>query len=224
VAESEDKGRCINCGFLAKHATGKDRRGPTPAYFEIEVSDRDSGQVWSHVAEHGMGEIQTEPMCFRRAAAIREEIDNNIKGGDARDARAAAKEICSKDRNCRSWYGYIPGLSPKDHFDQMNMQLLENSRREWEMRLETERKDFDLKLFEASQKIQENNRQIAADSYKTARRSFWFTLFSTIVIGLLTLITLFLTLLQVWLAMRQSGVPIPFPEWFNWLGLKSLGG
>lgn len=73
----------------------------------------------------------------------------------------------------------------------MSMELLEKSRRELELRLEIERKDFDLKLFNVSQKIQESNRQIAADSYKTV----------SVVIALLTLISLGLTLLQVWLVL-----------------------
>jgi hypothetical protein len=217
VAESVDKGRCVNCGFLAKR-TRRDQvnRASTPMYYEVEDHARESGEVSSYLQNPIAGPIGTEAFCFRNAADIKGEIDARFKEGD--DDKRITLAVFEEDRKCTSWYRYNPGLSPKDHFDIMNMELLEKSRREWEMRLETERKDFDLKLFEASQKIQESNRQIAADSYKTARRSFWFTLFSTFVIVLLTLVTLLLTFLQVWLAMRQSGVPIPFPAWFEWLG------
>ena len=194
-----------------------------PSYYEADERQRQSCEVWSQVQDTLTGSVRTEPFCFLQSADIVGEI--KARCSDKRlNEKDAAREVFAKERHCPSWYRYNPGLSPKDHFDQMNMELLEKSRREWEMRLETERKDFDLKLFEASQKIQESNRQIAADSYKTARRSFWFTLFSTVVIVFLTLITLFLTVLQVWLAMRQSSDPIPFQEWFNWLGLKSFGG
>jgi hypothetical protein len=50
---------------------------------------------------------------------------------------------------------------PKDHFDQLNMELLENSRREFELRLERERKEFDMKLFETSQEIEATNQKVA---------------------------------------------------------------
>jgi len=227
VAEQErDEGRCVNCGLLGRRAINVQSGAPaiTPAYYEADNYQRQNGDVFSQFQSPGTANnIRTDPFCFLGAADIMQEIGAASEKGTS-GLRAKAKEVFAKSRNCKSWYRYNPGLSPKDHFDQMNMELLEKSRREWEMRLETERKDFDFKLFEASQKIQESNRQIAADSYKTTRRSFWFTLFSTGVIVLLTLISLFLTLLQVWLAMRQTGSPMPFQEWFNWLGFKSFGG
>src|SRR5215475_183207 len=55
--------------------------------------------------------------------------------------------------------------TPKDHFDLMSMELMENARRDFELRLEKDRKEFDLKLFEISQKIQEDSRKIASRSF-----------------------------------------------------------
>lgn len=215
MAEPEDKGRCVNCGFLAQRVVRGSRfdsKVILPAYYEIDQNGRTTGDVFRCVQNPLVDAVPAEPFCFMQAAELSDEVAVLQKGSGW---SAAALEVFKKERNCESWYRYNPGLNPKDHFEQLNMELLEKSRREWEIRLETERKDFDLKLFEASQKIQESNRQIAADSYKTARRSFWFTLFSTFVIVILTLISLGLTLLQVWLAMRQSGDPIPFQEWFS---------
>jgi hypothetical protein len=75
------------------------------------------------------------------------------------------------------------------------MEQLEQSRREFEERLERDRKEFDLKLFEISQKIQNDSHEISANSYKIASRAFWFGLISTLVI-------IALTILQVWIALR----------------------
>jgi len=63
------KGRCIGCGFLAKRSID-----PTPSYYEIEQSERDTGHVWQHRAAETGIYIQTEPECFRHVASIRGEI------------------------------------------------------------------------------------------------------------------------------------------------------
>jgi hypothetical protein len=186
VAESEDKGRCVNCGFLAKRTrSDPSNRASTPKYYEVESEARKNGEVWSYVQDSRIGPIGTEPFCFRQAAQIADEI-LSITGQFGSD-RMAARDVFVKDRNCKSWYRYNPGLNPKDHFDQMNMELLENARRDFELRLEKDRKEFDLRLFEISQKIQEDSRKIAS-------RSFWFNLFFTFVLIVLTLIQIFLAM------------------------------
>jgi hypothetical protein len=166
------KGRCISCGFLAKRSID-----PTPSYYEIEQSERDTGHVWQHHgAETGIY-IQTEPECFRHVASIRGEIqqipDNNA------DKSAAAKRVFSKDRECEYWYPYTLGLTPKEHLEEVKMQLLENSRR-----------DFELRLFKITEQIQKDSRKIAT-------RSFWFNLFFTLVL-------IFLTCVQIWLAVGEN--------------------
>jgi len=50
----------------------------------------------------------------------------------------------------------------------------ESSRRDFELRLEKDRKDFDLKLFEISQKVQEDSRKIAERSDSFNRRMTFF--------------------------------------------------
>jgi hypothetical protein len=43
----------------------------------------------------------------------------------------------------------------------MNMESLGKTRREWEIRLESERNDFDMKLFKMSEEIQATNQKIS---------------------------------------------------------------
>jgi uncharacterized membrane protein (DUF106 family) len=85
---------------------------------------------------------------------------------------------------------YTSGFTPSEHLEKLTMETTENSRRDFEMRLEKDRKEFDLKLFEISQKIQEDSRTIAS-------RSFRFNLFFTIVIIVLTIV-------QIWLALGDN--------------------
>ena len=121
-----------------------------------------------------MGGVLAEPFCFLQAAEITSEIDALCAAGSPAVEREAAKDIFAKDRRCPSWYRYNSGFSPKDHFDQMTMELLEQSRREFELRLEKGRKDFDLKLFDISQKVQEDSRKIAERSDSFNRRMTFF--------------------------------------------------
>jgi len=87
--------------------------------------------------------------------------------------------VFSKDRECEYWYPYTLGLTPKEHLEEVKMQLLENSRR-----------DFELRLFKITEQIQKDSRKIAT-------RSFWFNLFFTLVL-------IFLTCVQIWLALGEN--------------------
>ena len=209
MAESEDEGRCIDCGFLGKRVLEHGPRAIAPAYYEIDHRGRETGDVFGCVQDSLVGTVPAEPFCFLQAASIKDEIDLLDKTASF---SSRAQQVFAKDRNCRSWYRYNPGLGPKDHFDVMNMELLEKARRDFELRLEKDRKEFDLKLFEISQKIQEDSRKIAT-------RSFWFNLFFTFVIILLTLVQIFLAL---------DWGRATFREWIDQLGhlviRKSSGG
>jgi hypothetical protein len=198
MAESEDKGRCINCGFLAKRPFPFSvlRREPLSSFYEIPDSERESGRVWSHNPGGNTAQIETEPVCFRFVADIQHEIDARPEAKLLiREDTIGARSVFAKDRSCQSWYRYMPGLSPRDHFDRLNMELLEQSRREWEMRLETERKDFDLKLFKMSQEIQASNQKVA---------------------NRFTVAMLILTLVQIFVALEWGRAS--FRDWVDQLG------
>jgi hypothetical protein len=154
----------------------------------MEQSERESGNVWDHTADTLAGRIGTEPICFRGAIDMKGEVDAILKAED--NDKLAAQRVFNENRNCQLWYPHTPGFTPKEHLEKLIMETTENSRRDFEMRLEKDRKEFDLKLFEISQKIQE-------DSRKIANRSFWFNFFFTLVL-------VFLTSVQIWLALGDN--------------------
>ena len=159
-----------------------------PMYYEVDSYSRSTGRVWSQVQDPLVGAIRTEPFCFRNVTDIKGEIDARRDKGDNECQVALA--VIEENRNCASWYPYNPGLSSKDHFDQMKLELLEQSRREFELRLEKERKDFDLRMLEMGRKAQEHSREVAERSDRFNRR---MTLFF-IILALLELFTTLLTL------------------------------
>jgi hypothetical protein len=181
----------------------------TPAYYEIERKMRENGDVFTCV--QNSRRFNAEPFCFVDAVNLIEEAKG--KPDYESNRPNATVEVFETRRNCERWYKYTPGLGPKDHFDLMNIEAMEESRRNWELRLERERKNFDLKLWEATQRVQK-------DSYEIARKSFRFNFFATAVVATLALGTIILTFVQVYLAFQQSGQSLPLQEWFNWLGLK----
>jgi hypothetical protein len=60
------------------------------------------------------------------------------------------KALIQKDRKCDSWCKWQEGIEPKEHFEEVKAEQLEQDRRA-----------FELKLFEMSQKVQEDSRAIA---------------------------------------------------------------
>jgi hypothetical protein len=186
VAEqTRDEGRCINCGFLGRRIVHPDmaaKKVIVPAYYECDEQQRQSGKVWSQVQDLLVENASAEPFCFLQMADIREEI-KSLCQNDNQTNFDAAKEVFARERDCKSWYPYNPGLSPKDHFDRMSMELLERARKEFELRLEKDRKDFDLKLFNMGQEIQQHNQSVT---------------------NRFTIYMICLTLIQVWLAMGDG--------------------
>jgi hypothetical protein len=199
VAESEDKGRCVNCGFLGKQVK-PGQRAITPSYYEIDQHGRDTGRVWSQHQDLLTAEVSTEPVCFKQVVSIREEIEAAKE--KAADQYEAARQTFERTRHCGSWYQYIPGFGPKEHAERLEKEQWEENRMKFELEIEKQRQDFELKLFEISQKIQENSRKIAS-------RSFWFNLFFTFVIIVLTLV-------QIFLAMDWGRAT--FRQWVDQLG------
>lgn len=159
---SDLEGRCISCGLLAKHSKALDE------YYELPQHERLGADVniFVHIKERRSNAPQVDIVCFVRAADLEAETMIASKSCDAE----AAIKILRSERNCARWYPYTQGRSPKEHLEELNMQQLEQSRR-----------DFELKLFELSRKIQEDSKTIAHDSYKFGRRVSWAIIFFTVV-------------------------------------------
>lgn len=184
-------GICFTCGFLASQEhSGQNHRQNIYEMDDFVRRYSDSSNL--HIPLSGKA-INTRPICFRFVAQLSAEIYQSTKNGNT--DKEACQEVFLKERNCKYWYRYIPGLDPKEHYQKLDMELLERSRREFEERLERDRKEFDLKLFKISQDIQK-------DSAKIASRNFWSSL-------IFTLIIIALTLVQIALALRTwSGISL----------------
>lgn len=148
------RGRCVSCGFLAKHAVPGEGLS---TYFEVESSERASGEVFSHTPDSVRGPVPTMPICFRSAFALGQEVIDEHQVRDMKGKKEAAQRVFLRDRNCDQWFQYTPGLSPQQHLGGLAMQeleqrqykfqeMMEERRQKWERQLEHERRRFDLFL------------------------------------------------------------------------------
>jgi len=139
--EDAAKGRCRSCGFLSKH--GRDTVNfPSPRFYEVEHSERVYGRFTRHVVSYGMV-ADTEPMCFMGKINLMAILQNE---GDAK-----LLEAITADRKCEAWYPYMPGLSPKEHYEQLIMQRLEADRRSYEQRTEESRRRYEKEMTDAAE-------------------------------------------------------------------------
>ncbi len=94
-------------------------------------------------------------VCFVGAADLMERIREIDWHADERriERRDIALEVICLDRHCKFWYPYTAGFSPREHYDKQEMQ-----------RTESDRRAFELKLFELGQEAQQTSIQIAQDS------------------------------------------------------------
>ena len=135
MAKSQDTGDALIAAFLVSGwvYTHQSSKVIVPAYYEIDDRQRHTGNVWQQIQSH-LTESKDRAILFCG------QCGNN--GGDPSDPHysgnenATANAYFEKQRNCKEWYCYNAGLSPKDHYEQMKMETLEQSRREFELRLE----------------------------------------------------------------------------------------
>jgi len=144
--EDAAKGRCRFCGFLSKHGTDT-VNFPSPRFYEVEHSERGYGRFTRHVVSQGMV-ADTEPMCFMGKINLMAILQN--------EGNAKLLEAITADRKCQAWYPYMPGLSPKEHYEEYQVQRLEDNRRA-----------LDIQLAKMNQEILERSASIATESQKT---------------------------------------------------------
>lgn len=153
-----EKGRCRSCGFLSKHSTY--RRSPAPRFYEIERRERETinhEELFRYpidVAARVL-EVYVEIVCFVHAADLNAPLREigPIQDQNWPERVRIAREIIDFDRRCPAWYPYDPGFSPREHYEKYRMQRLEHDRREFEMR-----------LFEMGQDAQRMGIKVAEDS------------------------------------------------------------
>ncbi len=179
----KDTGRCINCGFLGKRRMDRAVAG----CYEALPVDRETGK-FQPIQGHGL-----YPCCFRNKTEYTWDVSQGQHPVDC-------LVQMSEDRKCQYWYPYTEHRTPEQHFEEFQMLQLEDNRRQFEQQMEKDRREFDLKLFEMSQKIQSDSKEIVTKSDRFNRR-----------------ITIFIIILAI-LEVAGTLLALFFPDGFWWLG------
>ena len=177
------QGRCVNCGFLGKVGfdTEPPRAGSRLGDIEEALGTlREVGDLFNLQDGHPslphcyrgvpifLEIIEPEPGRVAYMPDLRSLKNLNYM--------PKLREVLVKDRNCPLWTPWTEHWTPARHFEEFKMLQLEQERREHERRLEEERRqfqerldtqrrtqelwmdatkrDFDLRLFEAGERLQ----------------------------------------------------------------------
>lgn len=127
-------------------------------YYEISAEDRKRGELSKAVLVPYQGPVGVNPACFRRAFDMLGALQALVQAG--KGSHGGALELISEDRRCQEWYPYTPGLSPKEHFEEKRRLELEQERQGFEQRMENERRQFELTIFEMNKKLQEDTARV----------------------------------------------------------------
>jgi hypothetical protein len=161
VDNRNKKVKCETCGFFSKHGRGSS--APAPRYYEVETTDRtNTNEIFRHFAEGRS--VSCEIVCFQHKLNFMAEL-NRLPGQSQRNDKLVA--MVRQNRNCESWYPYRPGFSPKEHYEELQMQRLEQDRRAFEKSLADMALSAQLQsaaIAEKNAAIQEKNAEIAEAS------------------------------------------------------------
>ena len=173
--------RCVNCGYLGK----RDNISSVSICYEATAIDRQTGMLTKTMgmptgapAIGGRHDIPTRPWCYVGKAHFQEELE--AMGAKEHEADKV-REVIEKDRNCISWYPWREFSTPKEHFEESMM-----------LAMEERREKFDLKLFELSQKIQNDSKEIVKKSDRFNRRITIFIIILAVLEVVGTLLALLL--------------------------------
>jgi hypothetical protein len=185
--------RCINCGYLGK----KDTTGFEEECFIASAGDRINGQLSSHrTLRVSIGQFITLPWCSVDRANLKDEVDQ-LDSPQTENKRIF--DVIAKDRKCQWWYPWREFYSPKEMYADSMMLAMRKGQQDFEMQMEKDRKEFDLRLFEMSQRIEKDNKAIVERSDRFNRRITWL-------IVLLAILGTVLTFFQ-----------LAFPDGIPWL-------
>jgi hypothetical protein len=141
---TEQRQRCVSCGFLSRFDIGGD-------------SQLHDVGAWTRANGDFRGSI---PACFRQKADLfremREEQQKRTEDGAYTHPTVAGGLVLNLERNCDRWYPFQPGLSPKDHLDQMLMIQIEQARRAHEremVRLQIQAQETGVRIADATKRL-----------------------------------------------------------------------
>lgn len=124
----------MTCGYLAQRLT--------ISAFEPalrEVNERQRNGWGGEIIIPGQSTVPTVPTCYVKAYNLEGEYD---RGNSA----AMVQKIFDKDRSCPLWRLYVPGFSPKEHFEQYQTEEAEKARLRFTEQLEGKRQTFERTL------------------------------------------------------------------------------
>jgi hypothetical protein len=176
------EGKCITCGFLGK----RDDRPSMAICYEASSFDRLTGDFTCYSGT--VNTFATCIWCFVGEALFHQEM---TKDGVTDTNYDRVHELIKKDRNCKSWYKWKEFRTPKEHYEELKMMQLEQSRKDFELRIEKERKEFDLKLFDLSQAIQKDSNEVVKKTDSFNRRMTLFIIILALLEVTGTLLALF---------------------------------
>jgi hypothetical protein len=123
-------GRCINCGFLGQRSKG--------CHDTECLGVSEEQRLHGHITLEGFFEVI--PCCFIGKYDLSKEL-----GGTSWQKpkyREKVSEVIAKDRNCEEWYLWKEFLDPKTHYEELKMRQLEESRKQFEERMEENRREW----------------------------------------------------------------------------------
>lgn len=132
------------------------------------------------------GHMPTELVCFVGQVDLMAHIrDIPVDNADdqAKRCRVALKVI-EKPRDCPAWYPYTAGFNPKEHYEDLKMQRLEDDRRAFEFRLA----EMNETALARSADIARQSHQTVADLKALAEQSDRFSRRVTLWIVLLAIV------------------------------------
>jgi len=144
MENNKSEGKCVSCGFLALYVPNS--RVPTPKHFEVDESKRKTGKVEMVATPFILGEFPANLCCYMNKFILDDELPHDR-------SKDVIIEFIKKNRNCDSWYEYIPGFSPKEHLEMLKSAELEESRRRFEKKMEVDRRIFDKEIYKMTKEV-----------------------------------------------------------------------
>lgn len=158
----EQHGRCTSCGFLSVVSGGY---GTPRKTTDVDV-----------YARRPEGRMFGLPTCLRQAADLASELlaypdpPADPYGEPGSYSQTIYLAVIDRDRHCEDWYPFQPGLSSKQHLDQMLAMQVEHARREHERQL----KELESKIATAGLRTAQT----------TKRLTFWGVVLALILVAI----------------------------------------
>ena len=155
---------CINCGYLGK----RDGDLRISECYGVSEYDREFGTLDTYIDPRPktitqiVPPIKTFPWCFVGKANLRDEVAELFDDNDEelKKDNVCIHRVIAKKRNCPSWYPWREFSSPREQWEESMMLAREKRREEFEQRMEKDRKDFELKLFEMNKKLAKDSHRV----------------------------------------------------------------